>query len=121
MKGDCASYALAGVIPSLRQVKTHTYLFRQGDEPFAIFKLLSGQLSLVRVTPDGSEVPMHTVQAGEFFAEAALFLTGTTATRLPGEIVNCWCIPGIALPGNSGIIRKHCGCLPGSWRIACRE
>ncbi len=73
MRCDYASHALAGVIPSLRRVPAHTYLFRQGDTPFAMFKLLSGQLTLVRVTPDGSEVPMHTVRAGEFFAEASLF------------------------------------------------
>jgi len=50
-------------------------LFRQGDAPFGIFRLVTGRISLVRTTPDGTEVPMHTVRAGELFAEPSLFST----------------------------------------------
>ena len=68
-----SSHAIAGVTPVARHVNARTYLFRQGDVSFGIFRLAAGQISLVRVTPDGAYVPMHTVRAGELFAEASLF------------------------------------------------
>jgi CRP/FNR family transcriptional regulator, dissimilatory nitrate respiration regulator len=64
---------LAHVSPSLRQVAAHALLFRQGDPTFGVFRLASGRIRLVRVTPDGEQVPMHTVRPGELFAEASLF------------------------------------------------
>ncbi len=65
--------ALAGVTPTVRRLGAGTVLFRQGDAPFGLFRLMTGRISLVRTTPSGAEVPMHTVRAGELFAEASLF------------------------------------------------
>lgn len=63
----------ADVMPAARRLVAGTALFREGDATFGIFRLVSGRISLVRVTPGGTEVPMHTVRAGELFAEASLF------------------------------------------------
>lgn len=64
---------IAGVLPTPRRLAAGAALFRQGDATFGIFRLALGRLSLVRVTPGGAEVPMHTVRTGELFAEASLF------------------------------------------------
>jgi CRP/FNR family transcriptional regulator, dissimilatory nitrate respiration regulator len=64
---------IAGVRPTPRRLEVGAALFRQGDVTFGIFRLMTGRISLVRVTPNGTEVPMHTVQAGELFAEPSLF------------------------------------------------
>ena len=66
---------IAGVTPQVRVLVAGTTLFRQGDEPFGIFRLVTGQIRLVQVNPNGDEVPMHTVRPGELFAEASLFST----------------------------------------------
>lgn len=66
---------VANVAPSARRLAAGDALFRQGDTTFGIFRLVAGRISLVRVTPGGTEVPMHTVRAGELFAEASLFST----------------------------------------------
>ena len=66
---------LAGVMPQRRTLEAGDTLFRQGDTPFAVFRLMTGQIRLLRVVPSGTEVPMHTVGPGELFAEASLFST----------------------------------------------
>jgi CRP-like cAMP-binding protein len=70
-----SSHIIAGVAPLARRVAAGAYLFRHGDTSFGIFKLVAGQMTLVRVTPDGTNVPMHTAHSGEIFAEASLFST----------------------------------------------
>ncbi len=62
-------------MPTRHALARGSLLFRQGDASTAIFRLASGRLRLVRGTPDGTTVPMHTVRPGEWFAEAALFST----------------------------------------------
>jgi len=57
----------------LRRVAAGAALFRQGDATFGFFRLVSGRIRLARVTPSGTQVPMHTVGPGELFAEASLF------------------------------------------------
>lgn len=66
---------IAGVVPTVRQLAAGTILFRQGDKTFGIFRLISGRITLNRVTPAGTEVVMHTVRSGELFAEASMFST----------------------------------------------
>jgi CRP-like cAMP-binding protein len=61
------------VAPTIRQLAEGTALFRQGDNTFGTFRLVSGRISLIRVTPGGTQVPMHTVRPGELFAEASIF------------------------------------------------
>lgn len=64
---------LAGVAASARRVEAGTPLFRQGDRAVGIFQLVAGRVRLIRTTPDGSTVTMHSVRPGELFAEASLF------------------------------------------------
>lgn len=70
---DSALAPLAGVAPSRRRLFAGSALFRQGDAAFGIFRLVSGKISLIRVTPEGRQAPTHTVRHGELFAEASLF------------------------------------------------
>lgn len=65
--------AIAGVTPTPRLLEAGSALFRQGDTTFGLFRLIAGCIRLVRITPEGTLVPMHTVRAGELFAEASLF------------------------------------------------
>ncbi len=64
---------IAGIAPTLRRVAADAALFRQGDPTFGFFRLLSGAIRMVRVTPAGEQVAIHTVRPGELFAEASLF------------------------------------------------
>lgn len=48
-------------------------LFRQGDAAVAIYIVRDGRVRLVRHLADGSTVALHTAQADETLAEAALF------------------------------------------------
>lgn len=64
---------IANVTPAVRRVAADAALFRQGDPTFGFFRLVSGRMRLVRVTPAGTQVPMHTVRPGELFAEASIF------------------------------------------------
>lgn len=71
---SCASFPrIAKVTPSLRRVAAGAALFRQGDPTFGCFRLVSGRIRLVRVTPAGMQVAMHTARPGELFAEASIF------------------------------------------------
>lgn len=70
---DAALGHIARVTPSLRRVAAEAALFRQGDRTFGLFRLVSGRIRLVRVTPGGMQVPLHTVRPGELFAEASIF------------------------------------------------
>lgn len=67
-------------------------VFRQGDAPFGVFRVLSGRVALRRVTGDGETLVLHTAQAGTMFAEASLFADAyhceAVATR-PG-VVACY-------------------------------
>lgn len=74
---DCSHMAahprIAGVAPRLERLAAGAALFRQGDATFGFFFLVSGAVRLVRVTPAGAQVAMHSVRPGELFAEASLF------------------------------------------------
>lgn len=65
---------IGDVAPVRRDLAAGSTLFRQGDATFGLFYLETGGIRLVRVTPDGTEVAMHTVRPGEFLAEASLFV-----------------------------------------------
>lgn len=66
---------LTELASTTRQLAKGTALFRQGDKAFGIFRVLSGRVRLVRLTPSGTQVPMHTAVTGELFAEASIFST----------------------------------------------
>ncbi len=61
--------AAAGV----RDLDKGECLFRQGDPSQALFRVISGRLSMVRHLQDGRRVTLHVARPGEGLAEAALF------------------------------------------------
>src|SRR5512147_1871569 len=48
------------------------YLFYEADPAARIYTLLSGRIKLTQVTPDGQQVILHYVTAGEAFAVVAV-------------------------------------------------
>jgi CRP-like cAMP-binding protein len=71
---DSAAAILAAVGRTRAEtVATGAHLFRQGDPVRSIFLVESGCLRLERTTAAGATVVLHTAQAGEMLAEAALF------------------------------------------------
>ena len=49
------------------------WVFRKGDAVHAVFLVLDGEVCLSRFAKDGTEVPLHRAERGQFFAEAALY------------------------------------------------
>jgi CRP/FNR family transcriptional regulator, dissimilatory nitrate respiration regulator len=49
------------------------HLFEQGDEARRFFLILSGQIKLFRLSPDGNEKVIEIFSAGQTFAEALMF------------------------------------------------
>ncbi len=50
------------------------YLFYEGEKAKAVYVLESGSVQLVKTSEDGREVVIKTVEPGEVFAEAILFM-----------------------------------------------
>lgn len=68
-------------------------LFAQGDPADRFFYVVSGQIKLSRLSPEGNEKVIDIVSAGNTFAEALMFLEGpaypVNATALgPSELVS---------------------------------
>ena len=57
----------------IRKLGVGAHLFRKGDAVFGIFEVMQGRLSMVRYTPEGQKVVIHSSLSGSLFAEAALF------------------------------------------------
>ena len=64
---------MGGLAATTLRLAAGAALFRQGARTLGLFRVLSGRVRLVRLTPGGTEVPMHTAVAGELFAEASIF------------------------------------------------
>lgn len=76
-----------------RSLSRGSTLFSQGEDADFVFFVESGELQLVRYTPDGHSVCLHTAYDGESFAEAALF---TDKYHCNGEVIKdslVWCYP----------------------------
>lgn len=71
--------ALAGIC--VRQAAGKgDYLFYEGEKAKAVYLLESGAVQLVKTSEDGREVVIKTVEAGEVFAEAILYLPAYPVT-----------------------------------------
>lgn len=64
---------LRGVRSTRRRLAAGEALFRAGDPASALFHVEHGCVRLVRHGPDGATVTLHVAEAGQPFAEAALF------------------------------------------------
>ncbi len=60
-------------IASVRSAKKGKILFLQGDPATGFFILLDGSVRVYKASPDGKEYTLHYIQAGQMFAEAAIF------------------------------------------------
>lgn len=63
---------LAHISQALRYEKNQA-IFRMGDPAEAIYRVMAGEVHLLRYAPDGTAIVIHRARIGEFFAEASLF------------------------------------------------
>jgi CRP-like cAMP-binding protein len=73
------------------------HIFRFGDKADAVYRVLDGEVSLTRFSPEGGEIVLYRARDGDFFAEASLFGTHYhcdaictrpgRCLRLPAEIL----------------------------------
>ncbi len=68
-----------GKIARFTSIKRGQTLFRQGEPVEGMFFLISGQLKIFKLSPDGKEHILHIIRPGQGFAEAALFMEGYPA------------------------------------------
>ncbi|MBM3554207.1 MAG: Crp/Fnr family transcriptional regulator [Alphaproteobacteria bacterium] len=68
-----AAYVFPPIAGRSRDLAKGEALFRQGDPVTALFRVERGRMRLLRHTPSGAAVVLHTAREGEIFAEAALF------------------------------------------------
>ncbi len=69
-----------------------TWLFSQGDPARRFYLVLSGQIRLFRLSPDGAEKVIEIVAPGQTFAEALMFLNAPrypvcAAALEPAEVI----------------------------------
>jgi CRP-like cAMP-binding protein len=55
-------------------------IFHEGDPTRGFYLVVSGAVKLARIMPDGRERVLHVVEAGDTFAEAAIFMAEYPAT-----------------------------------------
>ncbi len=76
--------------PKKKSYKANEFVFRQGNPAHNIFAVEKGQIKLERNTIEGRNALMHTIQAGDSFAEAALFSDVyhcNAITTKPSEVI----------------------------------
>jgi putative ABC transport system ATP-binding protein len=61
--------------PAETLLRTGEILFQQGDPAELIYVVEEGEIELFRLTPDGEEVRITTIQAGAYFGELAPLLS----------------------------------------------
>lgn len=72
LEEDHLSTLAAIAVP--KRISKKTVLFREGDEAKGFYLLLKGRIKLSKVSSSGKEQILHFVQAGQSFAEAALYM-----------------------------------------------
>jgi len=92
-----AAFSVIDLFSEIRNVETRSLkpgdvLFRPGDRASYLFVLEEGVVKLVRYTPEGGSVCLHTALPGEGFAEAALFSETyhCNAEAVKPSIVRCY-------------------------------
>jgi CRP/FNR family cyclic AMP-dependent transcriptional regulator len=74
-----------------RRYPARTDVFRPGDTANTLYYVVSGSLSVISVEPDGRELVLGYINAGEFVGEMGLFVSATMRnvllrTRTPCEL-----------------------------------
>lgn len=77
-----------------RHAPRGTVIFNEGDPSQGLWALLEGRIKLVRISPQGKELLVHLVEAGQTFAEATLFAgRHYPATAVALEPCSMWLWP----------------------------
>jgi CRP/FNR family transcriptional regulator len=63
-----------------REYRKGQIIFNEGEPSRGFFVVVSGSVKIFRVGPDGRERVFHVVEAGDAFAEAAMFMETYPAT-----------------------------------------
>lgn len=69
---DAGKTAIASICQP-RPLRKKDVLFREGERGQAVYILATGNIRLVRTTPEGREVVLKILQPGEYFGEVILF------------------------------------------------
>lgn len=87
------------LMQSSRLVRTdrNQLVFKTGSPATAVFRVLEGEVHLVRHAPDGAAVVIHRAHAGDFFAEASLFSRRYHCDALSVRPSTCLRLPADAL------------------------
>lgn len=72
-------------------------LFRFGDEVTAIYRILEGEVSMIRFSPEGGEIVLYRARAGDFLAEASLFSTHYHCDAICTHPGRCMQLPAAVL------------------------
>lgn len=75
-------------------------IFRLGDDASAVYRVLNGEVSLTRCSPEGAEIVLHRAREGDFFAEASLFGAQYHCDAICTRPGRCMVLPVAAL--------RHC-------------
>lgn len=68
-------------------------VFRAGDAASAVYRVLAGEVHMLRRAPDGAEIVLQRARAGDFFAEASLFATHYHCDAVSVGASRCLCLP----------------------------
>lgn len=73
---DLSTTEIGGLreIAARKQYRRGELIFLEGEPSRGFYLVVSGAVKIYRTTPDGRERVLHVVEAGEAFAEAALFM-----------------------------------------------
>lgn len=88
---DDAAVKLLARVAHIKRVSRHTYLFYQDDPGDTAYVVLSGEIAILLATPDGRELVINELYAGECFGELALLTnaprSASALARKESEVV----------------------------------
>jgi len=78
--------------PSERECVSGTEIFRDGDPATHVYTVARGRVRLIRFTSEGTPITLFRAEAGETFAEAALFAENyhCTAQAEADSLIHCY-------------------------------
>ncbi len=70
----------------VKRLSTGSMVIREGEAGTGLFVVLSGEVEVSKIGPDGNPLPLATLRTGDVFGEMALIRGGaTTATVVAGR------------------------------------
>lgn len=87
-----------------KEYRKAQFIFSEGESSRGFFVVIAGAVKIFRVGPDGRERVLHVVEAGESFAEAAMFMEKYPATA--EALINATTVIGIDKNGFKQLITR---------------